>query len=75
MQMGPTDAECTLACVDAHGAAYVLVDGKTTFKLSDQRTPQKFAGQRVRVVGTLDEKTNRIDVVSIVAAQPATGRP
>ena len=28
MRMGPTDAECTIACVDVHGATYVLYDGK-----------------------------------------------
>lgn len=28
MRMGPTDAECTKACVEIHGAQYVLWDGK-----------------------------------------------
>jgi hypothetical protein len=27
MRMGPTDAECTTACIFAHGAMYVLYDG------------------------------------------------
>ena len=27
MRMGSTDAECTIACVIAHGAKYVLFDG------------------------------------------------
>jgi hypothetical protein len=67
MRMGPTDAECTVACVMAHGAAYVLVSGRSIYKLSDQRTPEKLAGQKVRVVGTLDAKTNVITVQSIVA--------
>src|SRR5690349_12988528 len=40
MRMGSNDAECTLACVDAHGATYVLYDGKTTYALSDQKTPE-----------------------------------
>jgi hypothetical protein len=69
MQMGPTDAECVKACVAAHGAAYVLYDGKKTYELSDQKTPEKFAAQRVRVVGTLDAKTNTIAVQSITAAK------
>ena len=69
MRMGPTDAECTLACVDVHGASYVLYDGKTAYMLSDQRTPEKFAGQRVRVVGTLEAKTKTIQVDSISAAK------
>ena len=69
MRMGPTDAECTIACISAHGAAYILYDGKNVYTLSDQRTPEKFAGQRVRVVGTLDAKTRTIEVDSIGAAK------
>lgn len=68
MQMGPTDAACVLACIDMHGATYVLVDGKEVYGLSDHRTPQKFSGQKVTIVGTLDEKTRTIQVESISAA-------
>ena len=69
MRMGPTDAECTTACVGAHGAAYVLFDGKNVYALTDQHTPEKFAGQKVRVVGTLDVKTRTIHVESMRAAK------
>jgi hypothetical protein len=65
MQMGPTDPECTLACISAHGASYVLYDGTDVYTLSDQQTPEKFAGQRVRVTGTLDSRTKTIQVDSI----------
>ena len=65
MRMGPTDGECTIACVEAHGAAYVLYDGKETYTLSDQSTPAKFAGKKVTVTGTLDAKTKTIKVESI----------
>lgn len=69
MQMGPTDADCVKACVAAHGATYVLYDGTNVYELSDQKTPEKFAAQRVRVVGTLDAKTKKITVTSIAAAK------
>jgi hypothetical protein len=69
MRMGPTDAECVIACISAHGATYVLDDGKTVYTLSDQRTPEKFAAQKVRVIGTLDVKTRTIQVESIRAAR------
>jgi hypothetical protein len=69
MQMGPTNADCTTACVSVHGANYVLYDGKDAYTLSDQKTSEKFAGQKVRVVGTLDVKTKKIEVVSITAAK------
>jgi len=69
MRMGPTDAECTIACVSAHGALYVLYDGKEAYTLSDQQTPEKFAGKKVTVKGTLDAKTKTIQVESMTAAK------
>ena len=69
MRMGPTDAECTTACISAHGATYVLADGKNVYVLSDQRTPEQFAAQKVSVVGTLDAKTRTIQVDSIRPAK------
>jgi hypothetical protein len=67
MQMGPTDGECAIACIDEHGASWVLYDGKDSYVLSDQQTPEKFAGQKVRVVGTLDTKAKKIRMESISA--------
>src|SRR3989475_7673518 len=69
MRMGPTDAECVLACISAHSASYVLYDGKDIYTLSDQQTPERFAGQKVTVVGALDAKTKTIQVESITAAR------
>src|SRR6202521_711499 len=69
MQMGPTDAECAMACIDVHGAMYGLYDGKNFYTLSDQKTPQKFVGRKVNVTGTLDAKTRTIQVNSIAAAK------
>jgi Protein of unknown function (DUF5818) len=70
MQMGPTDAECTIACVEDHGALFILFDGKdTAYNLSDQKTPRNFAGKKVVVTGTLDTKTNTIKVEGIAAAK------
>src|SRR5713101_1924591 len=69
MRMGSTDAECTIACISAHGATYVLYDGKEAYTLSDQQTPEKFAGKKVTVTGTLDARTKKIQVDSITAAK------
>lgn len=69
MKMGPTNAECTIACVGEHGAAYVLYTGKQAWTLSDQKTPEKFAGKKVVVTGTLDAKAGAIHVDSIAAAK------
>ena len=69
MRMGPTDAECTVACIEEHGATYVLSDGKNVYALSDQRTPAMFAARKVTVTGTLNGKTQTIQVESITAAK------
>jgi len=66
MRMGPSDAACTLACVDAHGAMFVLYDGNNnTYMLSDQTAARKFAGQKVKVSGIVDASTKMIQVESI----------
>src|ERR1043166_10021655 len=67
MQMGPTDADCVKACVAAHGATYVLWDGKNVYELSDQKTPEQFAAKKVTVTGTLDPKAHKNAVRPITA--------
>jgi hypothetical protein len=69
MQMGPTDAECTVACHKEHDAPYILYDGKAAYDLSNQQMPEKFAGKKVTVKGTLDAKTKTIQVDSITLAK------
>ena len=69
MRMGPTDAECAMACLEAHAALYGLYDGNEFYTLSDQRTPEKFVGKKVRVTGTLNTKTKTIQVDSITAGK------
>ncbi len=67
MKVSP-DSKCVLDCVKA-GAKYALCDGKNVYALSDQKTPAKFAAQKVKVTGTLDPKTKTINVESIEAAK------
>jgi hypothetical protein len=67
MMPGKSDKDCTLECVRA-GSKYVLADvanGKV-YQLSDQKKPEEFAGQRVKVTGTL-----KGDTISITAIEPA----
>jgi hypothetical protein len=68
MNMGP-DAKCVTECVKGMGGKYVLYDGKSAYVLSDQKAPEKFAAQKVIITGTLDAKTNTIQVDSIKAAK------
>jgi hypothetical protein len=57
---------CTLGCVKG-GAKFVLYDAtsKTVYDLDDQQKPVQFAGEKVRVKGTVDKVTNTIHVTDI----------
>jgi hypothetical protein len=62
------DPKCVRECVRT-GSKYALWDGKKLYTLSDQQTPGKFAAERVRITGTLFEKTGIIKVEKIEAAK------
>lgn len=67
---GGKDAKtCTLGCVMA-GSKFVLYDAgkKTVYQLDDQTKPEAFAGQKVKVMGTLDKSTKTIHVTNIQAS-------
>jgi hypothetical protein len=65
-----SDAACVIQCMKGmKGMKYVLYDGKNTYTLSDQQTPEKFAAKKVTVTGTLDAKAKTIQVTAIAAAK------
>lgn len=64
MMKAQSDAACVKLCVKGSGQ-YALFDGQNVLKLSDQKTPAKFAAQKVKVAGTFDEKSKTIKVSSI----------
>jgi hypothetical protein len=65
------DAKCVRECVkmDPNKWKYALYDGKNVYTLSDQQTPEKFAAERVKVTGVLNQKTKIIKVEKIEAAR------
>jgi hypothetical protein len=65
------DAKCVRECVKGSNGKYkyVLHDGQKAYVLSDQQTPEQFAAQKVKVTGTLYEKTGIIKVERIEAAK------
>jgi len=67
MMKAQSDAACVKLCVKGSGQ-YALFDGQNVLKLTDQKTPAKFAAQRVKVFGTYDEKSKTIKVSSIEPA-------
>ena len=60
------DSKCVTDCVK-QGSKYALAVGDDIYELSDQKTPEKFAAQKVKVTGTLDGKI--IQVQSIAPAK------
>jgi hypothetical protein len=63
-----TARNCTIHCVRL-GGKYVLYDAsmRMPYGLDDQRKPEVFAGEKVRVIGTLDNATHTIHVIQIFA--------
>lgn len=64
-----TPKDCTIACVNA-GSKFVLYNParKTAYVLDDQSQAKEFAGQNVKVEGTLDRSTHTIHVDKIAGA-------
>jgi len=62
------ESKCVRECVKNNKEVkYVVHDGKQTYKLSDQKTPEQFAAQKVKVAGTLFPKTGVLQVLKIEA--------
>ena len=64
MMKNTPDEQCVRMCAKGQ-YSYALFDGTKVIKLSDQKTPAKFAAKKVKVTGALDPKTNTIKVSSI----------
>jgi len=64
-----TPKDCTLACMKA-GSKLMLYNPatKTAYELDDQSKAEEFAGQDVKVEGTLDRSTKTIHVDKIEGA-------
>jgi hypothetical protein len=58
--------DCTIKCVQ-DGGKYVLYDAKakSTYTLDAQAKAKAFAGQNVKVSGTLEKKSNTLHVTNI----------
>lgn len=64
-EAGTTDADCVWYCVSQRGGRFVLQNKSKVYKLDKQDLSRKLAGNKVRVTGSLDSKTNTIHVMSI----------
>jgi len=66
-EWGTTAADCTRRCVDKFGASYVLVHNNDVYRLEPQEMAEKYAGQKVKIRGTLDKGTSSIKIEDIQA--------
>jgi len=62
---GSSEKDCTLHCVKKLAGTYVLLVKNDVYKLDDQAQPEAFAGEKVRVTGTLDNINQVIHVIKI----------
>jgi hypothetical protein len=62
---GKTSTDCAHFCVKERGGKYVLQTKHEVYKLDRQDLAQQSAGLKVKLVGTLDPKTNIVQVRSI----------
>lgn len=63
--MGGTANTCSTFCVEHMGGYLVLAAGKDVFRLDRPDMVHGFEGQKVKVLGMLDSKTNLIHVLKI----------
>jgi hypothetical protein len=64
MMKDAPDDKCIKMCTKG-SSELALFDGTNVFRLSDQTKPAKLAAQKVRVTGTLDQKSKVIKVTGI----------
>ena len=63
--MGSTRASCSLYCIQHMGGKFVLASKSQVYHLDNQESPRGFVGEKVKLRGILDPKTDTIQVVSI----------
>ena len=62
---GTDAASCARYCVKNMGSNFVLVTKKDVYHLADEQKAEPFAGEKVVIRGTLDKKTETIQIESI----------
>lgn len=70
-----TSAECTRFCVKERGGKFVLQSRDKIYRLDKPEMAELYAGQQVKIVGTLDPKTNTITLKSITPIVQTTKLP
>jgi hypothetical protein len=63
--MGSTRSSCSLYCIQHLGGKFVLASKDHVYHLNNQELPRGFVGEKVKLRGILDPKTDIIEVASI----------
>src|SRR5258708_34985015 len=69
-----TKAECARYCVKERGGRFVLQTPDKDYKLDAQVLAEQWAGLKVKVIGTLDPKTETITVRGIESISSTPGK-
>jgi hypothetical protein len=69
-----TNADCARFCVKERGGRFVLQTKDKVYKLDKQELAEPSAGLKVKIVGTLDLKTDMIAVRSIEPVSPSASK-
>ncbi len=62
---GQTPASCSLYCIEHLGGSFVLASKTHVYHLDNQVLPRNFVGEKVKIQGILDPKTDTIHVLNI----------
>jgi hypothetical protein len=60
--VGKTSADCTLYCIKNRGGRFVLQNKDKVYRLDKPELVEPYAGQKVRILGTLEPQTEVIEV-------------
>jgi hypothetical protein len=66
---GGTEGSCATYCVRYLGGDFVLSSKGEVYRLDNQEKVRQFAGQKVKITGTLEPKSKIIHLVEIEAAE------
>jgi hypothetical protein len=68
-KMGGTSGACASYCVQYLGGDFVLSSKNEVYRIDNQEKVRLFAGQKVKITGTVETKNKTIHVVDIGPAQ------
>jgi hypothetical protein len=68
-KMGGTSGACASYCEQYLGGDFVLSSKNEVYRIDNQEKVRLFAGQKVKITGTLETKNKTVHVVDIGPAQ------